>query len=300
MEATGIEAFREFGDFSSPRNLEQAEKDEGGLACELQTLEARYNAEGERVILSVGSKKHFEPPKQKGHESALVLTKFFDTYKQLECTELEIRSPYVKAALKAVVPEFRDTNIRAKKIVLRDQPECLFHYRQELQEYGATLQDPEAVKHLVFVLRHMYKVLQSEIYTYIYNMVETTTMPPRIDFLNLWMIFRPGDHVYVEIEKTERVFEFKSMSRCKCQLPLCLNSGWELHCDYINYDGTDFGYSQTLFEIRPYYGYRSVETLTVVPLQYCQEKSRIRAAMIRNLLLYMGSIIACMKALRNC
>jgi hypothetical protein len=167
MEAAGVEAFREFDDFSSPMNFEQEEKDQGGLAyaCELQTFEARYNAKGERVVpLSVDSKKHFEPPKQEGHESALVLTKFFDKDKQIEYTELEIRSPYVKAALKAVVPEFRDINIRVKKIVLRDQPECLFHYRRELQEYGATLQDPEAVKKL---LRYMYKVLQSEIYTWL-------------------------------------------------------------------------------------------------------------------------------------
>ena len=60
----------------------------------------------------------------------------------------------------------------------------------------------------------------------------------------------------------------------------CLRSSWMLRCDCIDYDGTNFGYSQKSFEIRPYYGYRSVETLLIVPLQYCQEKSRIRAAMI--------------------
>jgi hypothetical protein len=284
MEATGIEAIREFDDFSGLLDLSLEQEDEGqsGLVCELQTFDARYNSRGERVVLDIGYKKDFqvEPPKQKGHKSALVLTRFFDKCKEIEYTELEIRSPYVKAALKAVVPEFRDINLQTRKIILRDQLQCLFHHRQELQAYGATLQDPEAVHHLLFVLRYMYKMLQDEVYTY-YNLVEMTTMRPSIDFLNLWMIIRPGDYIYVLTGKSESGLKFKSMSRCKCPLARrCLSCSWVLSYEYIDYDGTNFGYSNTLLNIAPYHGYKSIETLPVVPLQYCQEKSRIRAAMV--------------------
>lgn len=265
----------------NPNKPGYEEEDDGdcGLQCELKTFDARYNSKGERIILNVGSKKILDPPKAKGHESALVLTRFYDKEKELEYTELEIRSPYVKAALKEVVPEYHDLNLRTKRVILRDHPKCLFHYREELQAYGCTLQNPEAVKHLVFALRYMYKTLQSEIYSY-YSLVETTSIPPRIDFLNLWMVFRSGDYIYAKTGGIERVLRFKEMSRCKCPISWCSASKWTIQGEYIEYDGTDFGYARDYFSIRPYDGYKALQDLTVMPLQYYPKNESLRAAMI--------------------
>jgi hypothetical protein len=195
-----------FDGFNETYNLGNVdhEEDTVGLTCELKTFEGRYNSKGERVVLDVGSRWRLEPPRDRANDSALVLTRFYDKEKELEYTELEIRSPYIKTALMEVVPEYRHINLRTTKIVLRDHPTCLFHYRKELQAYGSTLQDQEAVKHLVFALSYMYKSLQSEIYSY-YNLVESSSISPSIDFLNLWMVFRPGDYIYSKSADVERV-----------------------------------------------------------------------------------------------
>ncbi|KAI9851898.1 MAG: hypothetical protein M1824_002448 [Vezdaea acicularis] len=270
-----------------PANAEQEEKDEGGLECELKTFEARYNSKQERVILNVGSRKVLNPPQDRAHKSALVLTRFYDKKKELEYTELEIRSPYVKTALKEIVPEYRELNLRTEKIILRDHPKCLFHYRKELQTYGSTLQDPDAVKHLVFALKYMYKVLQSEIYSY-YNLVETASISPSIDFLNLWMVFRPGEYVYTKTDKTERVLKFQKMTRCKCPIPWCWDSKWTIIAEYINYDGTDFGCARECFSILPYNGYKALKDLNVIPLQYYPNRGSIVESMIARGKIFIG------------
>lgn len=166
MAADETSTFDEFDTFFNPSKLEHEEEEDCGLQSELKTFEARYNAKRERVVLNVGSKKCLDPPKAKGHESALVLTRFYDIDKELEYTELEIRSPYVKAALKEVVPEYYDLNLQMTRVILRDYLGCLFHFREELQAYGLSQQNPEAVKHLVFALKYMYKTLQNEIYSF--------------------------------------------------------------------------------------------------------------------------------------
>jgi hypothetical protein len=270
--------FETFDNLFNSANAEQ-EDAVGGLRCELKTFEARYNSRGERVVLGVGSRKTLDLPRGRAHDSALVLTKFYDREKGLEYTELEIRSPHIKAALKEKVPEYHKLNVRAKNIVIRDHPKCLFHYRLELQEYGKTLQDPEAANHLLFALRYMYKTLQSEIYSY-YNLVEMASVSPSIEFLNLWMVFRPGDFVYTKTAETERVLKFKDMVRCKCQIPWCYSSRWTIIVEYIHYNGTDFGYQMDYCSIRPYDGYKALADLNVVPLQYHPNKDSIVEKMV--------------------
>ncbi|KAF8244243.1 P-loop containing nucleoside triphosphate hydrolase protein [Wilcoxina mikolae CBS 423.85] len=275
MEEEGL-TFETFDNLFKSANGEQ-EHTQGGLRCELKTFEARYNSKGERVVLSVGSRKMLDLPQDRAHDSALVLTKFYDKEKELEYTELEIRSPHVKAALKETVPEYHELNIQAKSIVLHDQPKCLFHYRLELQEYGKTLRDTDAVQHLVFALRYMYNTLKSEIYSY-YKLFEMAS--PSIDFLNLWIVIRPGDYIYTKAAETERVLKFRDMTRCKCQVPWCENSRWALTAEHIDYDGTNFGYVTVGLYIRPYDGYKALADLNIVPLLYHPNKDSIIKKMV--------------------
>ncbi|KAK4248953.1 hypothetical protein C7999DRAFT_30642 [Corynascus novoguineensis] len=47
-------------------------------------------------------------------------------------TEVEIRSPHMKAALKAIIPEYRTAGINTRHIILRDETRPIFHYGDEL------------------------------------------------------------------------------------------------------------------------------------------------------------------------
>lgn len=188
----------------------------GGLNCELRTYESRYNTRGQRVLLEVGTRT-LDTDRTRDHDSAFVLTRIYDQYRELENTKLEIRSPFVKKALQDVISRYPGMEFHAKIITILGPPRCLFHYREELQAYGASLEDETAAIHLIFLLEHMYKVFEAEVFimsTWNSSMGSSTT-PPRMDFAGLWMAFRPGCPVYTRTNGIDRVLRLKNMSRCE-------------------------------------------------------------------------------------
>ena len=272
--------------FDRFRNIGQPKEDDptDELRCELKTFDSRYNSNGVRVVLDAGSRTDTEPPGIKysgASKSAFVLTRFFDTQKQLQSTELEIRSLHAKAALKAVVPEYRDLNIRTKSIVISGQLRCLFHYRKEIQVYGSTQVDPIAITHLTFILEYMYESLEKEIATYTLN-VELDVIAhfvPSLEFDNLWMVFRKDDFIVRETSGSVgavAVFKFRTMEK----IIRSDSSLWLITAHAIDYDGTNFGLAYRFPRIDHYDGRKELKNLRVVPLQYHPRKEEIKAKMI--------------------
>lgn len=68
--------------------------DPPGLKCELTTYDSRYNAKGQRVRLQAGRKRVLKVARPSDHDSALVLTRYYDTDKVLDYTQLDVRSPH--------------------------------------------------------------------------------------------------------------------------------------------------------------------------------------------------------------
>ncbi|KAH7416737.1 P-loop containing nucleoside triphosphate hydrolase protein [Cadophora sp. MPI-SDFR-AT-0126] len=251
-----------------------------GLTCEIKTYEARYNAQGERVSLQVGARREHGRLHDRDHDSALVLTRFYKTDKELDFTQLEVRSPHFKAALRAVIEDYPGVNIHSGRIVIRDLPRPIFHYREEIQRYGSQLQDPIAKEHVAFGLRHMYKTLQNEVKSY-YNLMQSLHVRlPGLEFLTLWMAFRPGCLIYQKEDNVEVVLRLKDMTRCPCPKPKCWDGHWTLTAERIDHNGTDFGHVEEKIAIRPYDGYRPLQVLNAFPLEYHPEKDRIIEALV--------------------
>ena len=264
--------------WSFPKDTaDQETPNEGGLKCELKTFESRYNWKGEKVLLSVGSKKLLDAPDHVAPDSALVLTKFYNKEKEVDYTELEIRSPHLKKAFKEVVPEYKDLNVQNKSIILREGVRYFFYYRTELQEYGRNLEDHTAIEHLMFALTYMYRTLESELHTY-YNFVDVPFSLPSIDFVNLWMVFRPGDYYYTKGGEIERVTKIRQISRSES---LIGRPKWTISGEGIAYDGTDFGVTTQSITIRSYDGYKPLIHLLAKPLNYHPDKNAIIERMVQ-------------------
>ena len=275
MDSRTYESFNAF--YPLPKDtVDQETPNEGGLKCELKTFESRYNWKGEKVLLSLGSRKKLDAPDHVAPDSALVLTKFYDKEKEIDHTELEIRSPHLKKAFKAVVPEYKELNVQTKSIILRDDVRCFFYYRTELQEYGRNLEDHTAIEHLMFALNYMYRTLESELRTF-YNFVEVPFSVPSIDFVNLWMVFRPGDYYYTKVGEVERVSKICSISQSKS----LFRPRWYLSGEAISYDGRDFGYVVHSVNIRSYDGYKPLVDLIAKPLNYHPDKKSIIERMVQ-------------------
>ena len=259
------------GAFASARLDPNETEDTGGLKCELKTYEARYNSAGVRTILQAGTKRVEKKPRERDHDSALVLATYYKVDGVVDYTELEVRSPHIRAALRAVIKEYPGMAFDTGKIVIRNEPRCLFHYRNELREYGLTLDDQVAVKHLVFLLNYMYRSLESEISSY-YTFMESPSIAPGVEYKNLWMAFRPGDFIYTKLDDTEKVLRLKSTSKSYFS--------WMLIAEEIQYNGTDFGYYSVSLRIYEYDGYKPLESLRAYPLQHHKRKEAITNSLI--------------------
>ena len=242
-------------------------------------FESRYNSKGERVKLEAGTRQDLELPEQ-GSESALVLTKHYERDGELGDTVLEVQSPHLKAALEKVITHYPGLQFNAEEIILSGLPKCLFHYRTELTTYGNSLQDAEAKKHLSLLLKHMWKVFETQIRTYSSLMESPLGLPiesPGLNFEHLWMAFRPGCFIYVQGLKDRSVMRLKQMEKHMRQE---MHVGWDITGEQITYDGKDFGYITRALYVRRYEDYRSLKQLPVYPLQYAPQPAEIRREMI--------------------
>ena len=279
-------------DFEDPFDAAQRTnvEDEGrGLNCEIQTYESRLNSRGERLVLQSGKRNRLPQPREvraQDFHSALVVVKTYDKNVRLEKTELHIQSPHVKKALRHVVKEYPGMNLDASKITIEGLPKCFFHYRKELAEYGATLDDPVAAQHLVFTLQYMYRVLQDQSWNYI-NWMESPNVVPGLLCENLWMAFRPGDLIYSEVDHEHRVYRFSSMYRSK--LLLTDEPGdWVITALMISYDGKDFGHKVRFLRVRGYDHYKPLTKLAVFPLRFHSDTAAIYKDVVARGKRYIG------------
>jgi hypothetical protein len=258
-----------------------------GVKCELKHLDSVYNGKGERVLLQGGSKFKLEHDRPKdAYEAALVRTQRWNNAGDDDGVELEIRSPHMKAALKAVVPEYSDAVIDSKHITLRDEPRCLFHYRNELFLYGASLQqNSEAQKQVSFLLEYMNKELSDEIYNWAvmveFELDEFSLTGPSVEFQSLWMAFTPREQIFIPKEDSDSrslVLEFDSMDvNCRCQLPFCVKTHyWTIVGVCIDHDSSHYGYRRIARRIKYFSGYMPLKNLKIIPLRFHPDASTIR------------------------
>ncbi|KAF4453640.1 P-loop containing nucleoside triphosphate hydrolase [Fusarium albosuccineum] len=248
-----------------------------GAKCETKRFDSFYNTCGDRVVLPAGQK--YTAGSGRAYESALVVTTYWDREQDLEKTVLEIKSPHMKAALKAVVPKYRSFNITARHINLTGEPQCLFHYRQELADHGAALQqeqqNDEAARHVKHLISYMWEVFAAEIEAF--NMFEFVMNnfgdEPTFEHKYLWMVFRPGDIVYVR-EPEHKAFLFEEMN--------LRGKWWSLSGHCIDYDGELFGFKSFQTTIDFYDGVKPLRELHAVNFNYLpgDEKQIVRDQLI--------------------
>jgi hypothetical protein len=260
------------GSANARENADEVE-DTAGLSCEMKTyVERQFSTGGIQTTLEGAIQRFGYKPKEKDHDSAFVLTKHYYRDNQVASyTRLEVRSPHVRAALRAVIKEYPGVTFDKARIIMRDETRCLFHYRNELREYGLRLDDHVAVEHLVFILNYMYKSLENEISSY-YTFMESQSFAPGIDSKHLWMAFRPGDLIYTKMDGVDKIVRLKSTSEWR--------HGLSLQVEDIQYNGTDYGRCKVDLYINAYRGYKPLEELQFCPLQYVQRKDAIIASLI--------------------
>lgn len=201
----------------APVSLEDA-----GVLCELKEYDSVYDADGTRVKVSSGSFIRLKDRSSDSFKSALVKTRYWSREGEEEKCDLEIRPSHMKEALKTIVPSYKAANYDTKHITLPNAGRDLFHYLQDLFVYGQLLPaDSEDQKHVSFLIQYIYDEFSQALS--VHNaFVGLNLGPPSLDFNRLWMVFKPGEPVYVPASMPKYpvpfAFEFESMTlSCRCR-----------------------------------------------------------------------------------
>lgn len=239
--------------------------DGAGAICETKRFDSFYNASGDRVILPAGKK--YTSKTARANESALTVINYWDKEQDLEKTTLEIKSPFMKAAIQKVIPEYATFNIDVKNIIIDGEPHCLFRYYNEIMNYGREMwenQNEEAANHIRHLILHMWETFASEI-RHFNDLKSLADSEPSLQHKHLWMLFRPGDLVYVRVDEPW-VFRLEKMTLS--------GKNWIFYGLDIDYNGTKFGYSEISQCIEHYEGLKPLKELHITTFDRLPEDEK--------------------------
>ena len=258
-------------------------KDEG-QNCELHTYERRFNTRGEAILLQSGCKTEFGEETEMSVEAALVLTRLYDISRELQTTQLKIRSPHIKAALREVVRSYPEVNINSNgPISIFGEPWCLFHYRIELEAYASMLHDQTAKDHVSFCLRYMAKVFRRDIFSY-QNTMQDKDVVPGLEFQNLWMAFKPGALLYQKVKNVDVICRLKEMIEIKRKDDLIGDKRapfWYLKTEVLRCVGKRMDYMYHTVNVSHYDGYKPLKELEIFPLEHHHQQDLIKANILQ-------------------
>lgn len=93
----------------------------------------------------------------------------------------------------------------------------------------------------------------------------------------LWTLFQPGHMIFSRQDGQERVFKLKS---AKYGIDRNENPVYWVSLNYIEYDGSRFGYKLMNVNIPAYAGTRVITTLSAYPLQFHQHREELKTKLI--------------------
>ena len=257
--------------------LENDRYDHQGEKCEIHMYERRFNTRGEPITLQSGSRSDLVWTVESSIEAALVVTRFYNIKKELESTQLEIKSPYIREAMKTVIGSYPGVNINSSgPILVPGDPMCLFHYRNELHSYASNCQTRKAREDILFCLKYLSKVLNREIMSY-EELMENNDAAPGLEFQNLWMAFKPGTLLYGQQQGISVISRLQSMQKVK---PYLQPEYWNLVTERIKCDGRDFIFVSEVVRISKYDGYRPLTQLVLFPLEYHRDAEGVRTNLL--------------------
>jgi hypothetical protein len=256
-------------------------KEDEGESCELHIYEHRYNSRGMMVAVEVGAMERLPFEASVNPQAALVLIRTYDQAKSLKGTTLQIRSPYMKKALRDVIKTYPGVNFDSAGPVLisgSSAPHCVFHYRRELENYAVASEDDDIKEHIIFLLAYMIRAVRKETD----NCRAMMELSPKemLRFDDLWMAFRPGDLVCF----TEGNFKLPSIMRLRSFDRVCMQPTpssaetihWQVAGEVMDCDGTHVAISITSLKLSKYDGYRALGELDIMPLKYSEDETQIR------------------------
>ncbi|KAG5771686.1 hypothetical protein H9Q72_001857 [Fusarium xylarioides] len=183
-----------------------------------------------------------------------------------------IQSPAMRAVISTVLDKYQDLDLDVENWTFKPPFMPLVHRWDRLLslcEAKDEAHEPEAAAQL---LKFLTPILAPKV-----DALVKTHKTGNVMFDNLWQIFAPHEFVITKFYRVEaacRVTKYKLVE----QRPM--PSYWEIHLEYIDWNGNRCGYANTMILIPEFAAYRRVTSLPAYPLSFHSSSSKIRGQMI--------------------
>lgn len=186
-------------------------------------------------------------------------------------TAVQINSQHIKDILKDLIGSFPGISFATKDITVDAPYRVLYHYRTELQDAAKDFEDgSEASEHVKVLLDFIDEKFEDTI-SESANLQEQGLM----SYQHLWTIFKPGMTIYAPVFGQPRAFTLNSYQYVCGQ-----NPGLQLQVSYVDFDGEDFGTTDTSKFISAFSGAEKINELEAFPLSWHESPGKVTEELI--------------------
>ncbi|ORY54584.1 P-loop containing nucleoside triphosphate hydrolase protein [Pseudomassariella vexata] len=181
----------------------------------------------------------------------------------IERTAMMIHSPYLINALKAVVGYYPAASFIGDSVRIDAPYQVLVHHRAALARYKYAF---ATAKHIDVLLGFIEKTLGKELRA---EEERHNSSTPKATFDKLWMIYKPGEVVYVNYNNKWTPFV---ISRCLDEMPNprdeAVVSPYTIDCWNVVYKGSKLRRMMHSFVVNAFSGEEAILGLTVIPARF--------------------------------
>ncbi|KAF4629313.1 hypothetical protein G7Y89_g8838 [Cudoniella acicularis] len=191
--------------------------------------------------------------------------------RSMEEKELIIHSELIIKALRAVVDYYPGQSLLGDTITIKEPFSILVHHRKELQEYKEACGDAETFHHISVLQKYLEDNLGDKIHEEDARYLKST---PVATFEMLWMLFKPGQDAYAQLDDQRGGFVVQSCAPTaggKFGQP----SPLKVMLWYLDYDGRMVGRRSYSVTITPFQGEREITSLKVFPAKFLDGNSAL-------------------------
>jgi len=194
--------------------------------------------------------------------------------RSMEEKELIIHSQHIIKALRTIVDYYPGQSLLGDKITIKEPFSILVHYRKELQEYRESCDDAEAFHHIGVLLKYLDDTFEDKIKL---EDARHNKQTPVVTFEMLWMLFKPGQDVYAQLDDQRGGFVVQS---CEATAGEGITkaghiSPLKVKMWYLDFDGRYVGRRSHEVTIIPFEGEREITSLKVFPASFIDGNDEI-------------------------
>lgn len=198
--------------------------------------------------------------------------KCLDSRKKFEIHSIIVQSPWLKTALAEVLKGYPGVCCSLDRLEFNAPFEPFVHRWGQMLRFKEMKHDEKTTEHFSL----LFSVLKEELKDTI-KAFEDYVAHGVITYQHLWTIFQPGGIVFSDSHQgTTCALEFRNGKYAKTN---CGNS-YQLTCESIDWNGTNFGRSNQCLQVWEFSGTRLIKSLHSYPLSFHPEKEAVKALLI--------------------